>query len=304
MNPNQQVVLPFEYGLESIDNVLVQHVFDNVKEPELDSGSLRGISDSVNNRIAKDTPYVNIFNDYRLNLNNNTAGVSADFRTRLFWQANPLTTVRKLVEGRSLNARDTRAMALLVEMVIDVVTAIEIGANIPKNFMDGLFDNTIASFQRALGAGVNLVTGARQEVANVDIDPGTCGVLTSLSFTVPVQAQAREVAVLISRDDDDDLISIDPAAFSSTKVEVPLYIPSYEEMKVELLQASGVHNDFKAFVGITVKRVGLFSIARLLEFSQEFFPTTLNPTEAQLARIEELGLRAMARVGVLNLIPS
>lgn len=304
INSNQQIVLPFEYSTESIDSILIQHTFDNRKEPELDSGSLRAVTDDNNNRIAKDTPFQSIFNDYRLIINNNTGSVSNDFRSRLFWQANPLTTVRKIVQGRSLSPRDNAAIARLTELGIDLRTAVEIGIRIPRNMMEGLLDDTIDSFQRALGAAVNLITGTRQEIANVDIDPGTCGVLTSLSATAPIQAEAREVAILITRDDDDDLINIDPAAFSSSKVEIPLYIPSYEKMTVEALQVSGVHNNFKAFAGITVKRVGLFTIARLLEFSAEFFPATLNPSEAQLRRIEELGLRQMARVGVLNLIPS
>lgn len=304
LNKQQQVVLPFGYATESIDNVLIQHTVDNIKEPELDTGSLRDTTNVDENRIAKDTPYAQIFNDYRLNLNNNTGGVSADFRSRLSWQVSPLTVVRKIVEGKPLGPRDNAAIQRLTEMGLDIRTAIEIGVRIPRNFMEGLFDDTIDSFQRALGAGVNLVTGSRQEIANVDIDPGTCGVLTALSATVPIQAESREVAILITRDDDDDLVNIDPAAFKASKTEVPLYIPSYEKMTVEALQASGVHNNFKTFVGITVKRVGLATIARLLEFSREFFPPTLNPTEVQLARIEELGLREMARVGVVNFIPS
>jgi len=304
LNRQQQVVLPFEYATESLDDVLLQHTEDNIKRPELDTGSLRDTSNVDPNRIAKDTPYAQIFNDYRLNLNNNTGGLVADYRARLSWQVSPLTVVRKIVEGRSLGPRDNAALQRLTEMGLDIRTAIEIGVRIPRNLMEGLFDDTIDAFQRALGSGVDLVTGNRQEIANVDIDPGTCGVLTSLSSTVPVRAESREVAILITRDDDDDLVNIDPAAFKASLTELPLYIPSYEKMKVEALQASGVHNSFKAFVGITVKRVGLATIARLKEFSNEFFPVTLNPSEAQLARIEELGLREMARVGVVNFIPS
>ncbi len=304
INKQQQIVLPFGYVTESLDDVLIQHTEDNTKEPELDTGSLRDTTNVDENRIVKDTPFAQIFNDYRLNLNNNTGGLVADFRARLSWQVSPLTVVRKIVEGKTLGPRDNAALLRLTEMGFDIRTAIEIGIRIPRNFMEGLFDDTIDSFQRALGAGVDLATGNRQEIANVDIDPGTCGVITSLSSTVPVRAESREVAILITRDDDDDLVNIDPAAFKASKTEVPLYIPSYEKMTVEALQASGVHNNFKAFVGITVKRVGLFTIARLLEFSREFFPVTLNPSEAQLARIEELGLRELARVGVTNFIPS
>lgn len=302
LNRQQQLVMPFEYGVDSVDQVLVQHVLDNSKEPELDSGSLRGIADSVNNRIKSNIPYAYIFEDYRLNLNNNTGGTSADYRTRLFYAIKELTTVRKLVNNRSLNPRDRAAMEVLRASGLDVASIVAIGMRIPRNFTTGLDDQSIASFQRALGAAVNLVTNNRQEVANINVDPGTCAVLNSISFTVPIQAQAREVSILITRDDDNDLISIDPAAFSGSKVEVPLFIPSYENLKVEVLQISGVHNNFKAQVGIEVKKVGLATKARLLEFSGEFFPPQLPLTDEDIAAIEELHLRELARVGATSVL--
>ena len=304
LNRSQQIVLPIGYGVESVDTVLVQHVFDNVKAPELDTGSLRAITDSVDNRIKSGVPYAYIFEDYRLNLNNNSGGTSADFRTRLTYAIKELTTIRKLANKKLLNPRDTAAMAILAEAGLDITKIAEIGLRVPRNFNEGLDDQNIDSFLRALGAGVNLATSGRTEIANIDVEPGTCAVLNSLTLEVPIKAQAREVSIFITRDDDNDLITIDPAAFSSSKVEIPLFTPAYEKLKVEALLISGVHNNYKASVGIDVKRVGLFTKARLLEFSNEFFPPQLPLTDEEIKQIDELHLRSLARVGALSVLPN
>jgi len=302
LNRSQQVVLPFGYGVESVDSVLVQHVFDNIKKPELDTGSLRDITNAVDNRVKSDVPYAYIFQDYRLNLNNNTGGTSADFRTRLSYAIKELTTMRKLANKQPLNPRDTAAIARLAEAGLDVLKVADIGLRVPRNFTEGLDDQNIDSFLRALGANVDLSTAGRTEIANIDVEPGTCAVLNSMTLEVPTQSEAREVSIFITRDDDNDLIVIDPAAFSSNKVEIPLFTPAYEKLKVEAILVSGVHNNYKASVGIEVKRVGLFTKARLLEFSNEFFPPQLPLTEEEIRQIDELNLRQLARVGALSVL--
>ena len=112
------------------------------------------------------------------------------------------------------------------------------------------------------------------------------------------QADAGEVSILISRDDDDDLYKFDPVAMGVNQISIPLFTPAYQELKVEVLQGSGVHNGFKAYAGISVKNVGLFHKARLQEFSPDFVPDQVAPTEAEEALITELNLRELARVGV------
>lgn len=304
LNKTQQVAIPFGYAVESIDSALVQHVIDNTKISELDSGSLAGIA-AEDQEVGKDLPFEFIFNDYRLNINNNIGALSADYRTRLLFAVKELTTIRKLANGRTLSSKDNDAIKILKGTkdspgILDVISNFNIGMRIPKNFRDGLLDEVIGAEQRALGAGVNLVTGTRQELANIDVDSGTMLVLTNIGITVPVKADARDIEVFISRDDDSDLISFDPAALETSKKPFNLYTPAYDELKVEILQSAGVHNNFKAYAGFVKKRVGLFHKAKLLEFSADFIPDQINISEADLAAIDELHLRQLARVGAIS----
>ena len=300
MNKTQQVAIPFGYAVESVDDVLVQHVIDNTKISELDSGSLRGIA-AEDQEVGKDYPYEFIFNDYRLNLNNNVGAIQTDYRTRLLFAVKELTTIRKLANGQTLGTKDNKAIQVLKDAgLLDTISSFNIGMKIPKNFRDGLLDEVIGAEQRAFGAAVNLVTDTRQELANIDVDSGTMLVLTNLAMTVPVQAEAREVEVFISRDDDSDLLSFDPTALEATKKPFNLYTPAYNELKVEILQSAGVHNNFKAYAGFVKKRVGLFHKAKLLEFSADFIPDQISISEADLAAIDELHLRELARVGAIS----
>ena len=298
INSINQFVAPLNYAVESIAEVLIQHDYDGNKQPELDSSSLRDTTQQ-DNFVQKDTPYAFIFKDYRMRANNNVGAVQADYLTRLRFAVKELTTSRKFFSGIPLTPKDTNAINSLSESgIVDVNQLLRTASKLPANIKVGLDDSVIGSFQRAFGGALNLVTGERAVLADIDVEAGTVAVLTELTVTVPIKAQAREVSILISRDDDSDLYTIDPAAMRGTKVTIPLFTPAYKELKVEVLQASGVHNGFKAFAGIEVKNVGLFHKAKLQEFSPDFVPATVTPTEAEEQVIDELKLRELARVGI------
>lgn len=298
INSNQQFIAPLNYAVESIAEVLIQHDFDSKKEPELDSSSLRSTTE-LSNFVEKDTPYAFIFDNYIMRANNNVGAIQSDYLSRLRIAVKELTTSRKFYNGRTFSNRDKKAIQVLAESgIVDVNQILKTASKLPANIKVGLNDSVIGSFQRAFGGALNLVTGERAVLADIDVEAGTVAVLTELNFTVPAQAEAREVQILISRDDDTDLYSIDPTAMIGTKVTIPLYTPAYKELKVEVLQSSGVHNAFKAYAGIEVKNVGLFQKAKLQEFSPDFVPDTVQPTEAEEQVIEELKLRELARVGI------
>ena len=297
INSINQYVAPLSYSVESIADVLIQHDFDGQKQPELDSSSLRTITDE-DTFIQKDNPYAFIFSEYRMRANNNVGGIQSDYLSRLKFMVKELTTSRKFFQGREFTPKDNNAIRILAEAgLIDVNQLFVTGSKLPANVKQGLDDSIIGSFQRAFGGALNLVTGERKELANIDVSAGTMVALTELNLTVPVQAQAREVQIIISRDDDNDLYTIDPAAMRGTQISIPLYTPAYKQLKVEVLQVSGVHNAFKAYAGFETKNVGLFHKAKLQEFSPDFVPDTVTPTEEEERTIEELHLRELARVG-------
>ncbi len=293
-----QFVAALSYANESIADVLIQHDIDGVKPPELDSSSMRDFADRVNTFVEKDSAFAFIFNDYRMNANNNVGLIQNDYITRLKYMVKELTTSRKIFNGRTLSNRDRKAQEILAESgILNVEQAIQVASKLPKNVKSGLNDSNIGSFERAFGGGLNLITNQRAELANIDVSAGTVVVLTELAVTVPPQAQAGEVSIFISRDDDTDLYNFDPVALGIDQISIPLFTPAYKELKVEVLQISGVHNGYKAYAGFSVKNVGLFHKARLQEFSPDFVPDQVAPSETEEQLITDLNLRELARVG-------
>lgn len=294
-----QYVAPLSYANESIADVLIQHDIDGVKIPELDSSSMRDFTNPVDTFVERDSAYDFVFNDYRLNANNNVGAIQTDYITRLKYMVKELTSSRKFFSGRPFSNRDIAAIAMLNEAgIINAEQVIQTSSKLPANVKTGLTDSNIGGFQRAFGGSLNLVTGQREELANINVEAGTVAVLTELAVTVPAQADAGEVSIFISRDDDTDLYNFDPVALGVNQISIPLYTPAYQELKVEVLQGSGVHNGFKAYAGVSVKSVGLFHKARLQEFSPDFVPDQVQPTPQEEAVITDLHLRELARVGV------
>jgi len=284
LNKAQQMVLPLSYQVDSVDSILINHIFDDVSQPELDSGSLKGI-DNLDQLIGSESPYAFIFDEYRMNATNNTGGTSTDFRARLSYAIQPSTVLRKLANRIPLSLRDLEAATQLKDAgIVDVDKVFQIGFRQPENFTEGLNDRNKEGIQRALVAGVNL-SATRQELISFNVTPGDCAILKNLVIERPIQAEVGELTVFISRDDDDDLISYDPAVVQSSTSNLNLHIPAYDKLKVELLLNSGTHNNFKAFAGVEIKQVGLFTKARLQEFSGESFPTTI------AVSVEDLGLK-------------
>lgn len=293
-----QYVAPLEYANESIADVLIQHDIDGVKPPELDSSSMRDFTDRVNTFVEKDSAFAFVFNDYRMNANNNVGAAQPDYITRLKYMVKELTTSRKEFNGRPLSNRDRAAKEILAaNNILNVDQVIQTSEKLPANVKTGLNDANIGSFQRAFGGSLNLVTNQRAELANINIEAGTVAVLTELAVTVPAQADAGEVSIFISRDDDTDLYNFDPVALGVNQISIPLFTPAYQELKVEVLQTSGVHNGFKAYAGVSVKNVGLFHKAKLQEFSPDFVPDQVAPSPAEEQIITDLNLRELARVG-------
>jgi hypothetical protein len=233
-----------------------------------------------------------------MNATNNTGGTVTDFRSRLSYVIQPSTVLRKLANRIPLSLRDLEAATQLKEAgIVDVDKIFQIGFRQPTNFTEGLDDRNKEGIQRAFVANVDL-SATRQELVSFNVTPGDCAILKNLVIERPIQAEVGELTVFISRDDDDDLIAYDPAVVESSTTNLDLHIPSYAKLKVELLLNGGTHNNFKAYAGIEIKQVGLFTKARLQEFSGESFPTTITVSVEEQAQIDQLQLRNLARVGL------
>lgn len=297
LNKRQQFVEPLSYGVDNVDKILISHIIDSVAKPELDAGSLNGIA-APDNGIGEFVPYGFVFDEYRLNGQNNTGGTSADYRARLRYVIHQLTSIRKLANGKPFTARDEDAIARVLEVYgIDARAKFQTGFSLPKNFSEGFDDKNIDSVQRAFGDATTLTTANRSELMNFDVQNGQCLVLNALNIEVPIQAEVGEVTGFISRDNDDDLIIFDPAAFQSRTVRLPINIVAYETLKVEFQLVSGAHGDFKAYAAASTKRVGLMTKAKLLEFSSQDYPSNLGLSTAEERIIQEMALQEVARVG-------
>jgi len=164
INRSQQMVMPLGYSVDSIDDILINHIYDSREEPSLDSGSLKG-QGVADQEITTDNPYAFIFNEYRLNAQNNTGGTSNDYRAKLRYMIHPNTVVRKLANRITLTKRDFEAVAALKQAgIVDVTKVFDVGFRQPMNYTEGLNDRNKEGIQRALTPGITLGTSRTQLV--------------------------------------------------------------------------------------------------------------------------------------------
>ena len=211
----------------------------------------------------------------------------------------PNTVVRKLANRITLTPRDVEAVSSLKQAgIVDVTKVFDIGFRQPMNFTEGLNDRNKEGIQRALTPGITLGT-TRTQLMKFDVEKGDCAVLKTLVLQKPAQAQVGEATVSISRDDDEDLIQFDPAAIQGSTANIELHIPAYNEIKVELESNTANQANYKAYAALQIKVVGLWTKARLLEFSEDSFPIELTVSEAEQREIDSLMLKELNRAGLM-----
>jgi len=175
LNKKQQVVMPISYAVDAVDSISVNHIFDDFAQPNLDSGSLNG--NANDDMQIGQSPYAFIFDEYLMNAQNNSGGISADFRARLIFGVMPNTTMRRLANSIPLTKNDLDAIRGLKEAgIVDVTKVFEIGFRQPLNFSEGLDDRNKEGIQRALVPGITLGS-TRTELMNFDVEKGDCAVL-------------------------------------------------------------------------------------------------------------------------------
>ena len=272
INQKNQAVLPIRLGFEQVSNVGITPVVDSQKRDTIHSGQLPGISTSWNLFNATH-PIMLARKQLDINTENNSGGVSTDFRARMLYFVDAMDTAKKLGAGFALDEADLKAIEALDSgrrkaglKPIDVLQAVEIGIGLPHSFTDFLALHEVirGSQWGSIPPSTNLST-SRTEIFNKDvINPGKeAFTLESLYIERPAQSEMGEVTVFISRDEDDDLISFDPACLAGDNTTLNLHIHAFEKLKVEVVKTSGTHNNFKASALVSQRKVGLGFKAKL-----------------------------------------
>lgn len=297
VNTKSQIVVPLAFSVESVASTTVSHRVDNVKDEDLDTDCLRGIT--ADNVVHPDHELKYATKDYKLEAQNSTGGTSVDHRSRIVYLVDALTTARKLVNGYPLARRDIEAMKILKQKHnIDVEQLVKRGMGIPAKFEQFLTIHEVNDGKQ-FTMKANLSTANRVTLCDVDVPKGFAYVLEGIHCDVGAQATVGEVNMFISRDGDPDLLTLDPACFGASQTPIQLHIHAFENFRIEFDLNSGVHNNFKAYASFSIRKIGAGFKAKMLEFSPNSLPTFLDPTDEEMAIIESQNLREIARTGVM-----
>ena len=297
INTKTQIVVPLAFGVESVASITVAHRVDNVKDEDLTTDCLRGIT--KNNVIHPEHELKFSSKDYKLEAQNSTGSTSADHRSRIVYLVDALTTARKLTNGYPLARRDIEAMKILKQKHnIDVEKLVKRGMGIPAKFEQFLTIHEVNDGKQYT-MKANLSSSDRVTLVDVDVPKGYAYVLEGIHCDVGAQATVGEVNMYISRDGDPDLLKLDPACFGASQEPIQLHIHAFDNMKIEFDLNSGTHNNFKAYASFSVRKIGAGFKAKMMEFSPNSLPTHLDPTDEEMEIIESQNLREIARTGVM-----
>ena len=309
IDQKNQAVLPIKLGLEQATDVGVTPVVDSVKRDTIHTGQLPGISvdwDVFNaaHPMMLATKFIDV------NTENNSGSASTDFRARMLYYVDALDTAKKLGSGIPLSSADLDAIRDLQVLrkqrgldPIDVERAVEVGIGLPNDFNDFLSLHEVIRGSKwgVLPSSTNLST-TRTEIFNQDVvNKGRDGfTLESLYIERPSQAELGEVTVYISRDEDPDLISFDPACLAGDNTRLDLHIHAFDHLKVEVVKASGTHNSFKASCLVSQRKLGLGFKAKLAEFlGKNNLPNSIEISSAEQEIIDSQMLMQLARSGIV-----
>lgn len=297
VNTKSQVVIPLSFSVESVASTTVSHRVDNVKDEDLTTDCLRGIT--KNNEIHPDHELKYATKDYKLEAQNSTGSTSTDHRSRMIYLVDVLTTARKINNGYPLARRDIEAMKILKDKHnIDVEKVVKRGMGVPPKWEQFLSIHEVVGGKQYT-MKTDLSTSSRSTLVDVDVPKGFAYILEGIHCDVGAQTTVGEVNMYISRDGDPDLLKLDPACFSGSQEPIQLHIHAFENFKVEFDLNSGTHNDFKAYASFSIRKIGAGFKAKMLEFSPNSLPAHLDPTDEEMQIIESQNLREIARTGVM-----
>lgn len=308
-----KVFKPIHYSFEQVTSVSIQPIVDfQQRTGKLNVNQLPGIS-TDHNIFGGVHAHDIVAKEFILQAQN-TGSASTDFRSRLIGLVDAFDTATKLAliatktPEVKLSGRDEEAMSILRKRVdqgkppIDFDLANKLGISIPQQFEDFLkIHEVVGGLQRSLIDSTNLSSGSRTQLADIDVPfrGERAIVLESIYVERPTQSELGEVNAYISRDDDADLVTFDPAELRGDNVRTDLHIHAFNNMLVEFDLTSGTHNSYKASAVFSVRKIGIGFKAKMLEFlGENLLPEEIEISTKEKDIIDDLNLLEVARVGM------
>ena len=322
---NNQIIVPLTYSVESAESIKLQLHLDNTAVMhEIPSDILGGISNDIAPHAAHEIGYG--FENFTWKINNGQGAVHHNHRARLKYLIDARTTARRIVElvsnlgsyninpaedptpiaeeirsqnKKVLSHRDIQAISILwQERKINVLERILNGSNVPPVWEDFLKIHEVTGTEQD-GIKKNLTDEySNTSIIDYDVPEGRVATLEGLSSDVGAKNTLSEKTVSISRDNDKDYITYDPACMAASQSIETWHIHAFENINVRIKDTAQTNN-FKAWAGITIRKPGAAFKAKMEEFSPGVLSSSLEPSEAEERLIESLRLRELARVGIV-----
>lgn len=306
-NPDRsKVVKGHEVAYDAVDNVYLRIRPDANNLDRLHTNSLPG-----NNEPFHIEPPHEMFwarDQVVYTLDNNTGGAVTNYRSLTHVLVDDLDTVSKIINGYPLEARDIQAITNLKAKGIDVYQQAALGIGVPQNWNTFLEQHEVKGpycVMETLPQGTNLANGSTVDLINMDVpNKGKDAlVVESLWLQVGAANDGGNVQVVINRDDDLSYVTIDPAClpqnsnFNGNMVELDLHIHAFDNIHITVGQTGGVHNGFKAAVGLSRRNIGIGFKARMREFLGTL-PKNFDISSTEQAIIDKTNLADLIRAGL------
>lgn len=305
-NPDKsKVVKGLDFNFDAIDNVNLNLNVDKIKLDQLHTNSLPGVNEPFSVSSVHEQYWSRDQTVYTLS--NNTGGAVTNFRSMARILVDDLTTVDKLLMGYKLDSPDQRAIDNLKSAGIDIMEKSMLGVGIPSDFSQFLAEHGVKgpyNWMESLPQGTNL---SAVPVNLIDMDVPNKGqeamVLETIWCQVGNATDIGNVQLVITRDDDINYITLDPACFpqnsnfNGNMVPFQIHVHAFDHLTVSVKQSGGTHNGFKASIGVSRRNIGLAFKYKLLEFSG-LLPKNVDISPAEKALADKLNLADWIRSGL------
>lgn len=310
-NPDKsKVVKGLDFAMDSVDNVVLDTRVDNQAMDQLLSNSLPGISRPY--YIAEPHEFYWARDQVVHKVLNNTGGTVSNYRMRSTILVDDLTTVDKVMMGYPLEQRDNDAINVLKNNLgIDLYQKVTLGVGIPSQFSQFLAEHEVIPrkpfpymLMEALPHGTNLSSTAVDLISRDVYNKGEeAWVVENLWFPPAAASDIGNVTIKITRDDDIDYLTLDPACFPSDSnnttsiTNMPLHIHAFDHLEISIVQSGGTHNSYQASATMSRRNIGLAFKAKILEFGGKL-PKNVDITKAEQDIIDNLHLMELIRSGL------
>lgn len=307
-NPDKsKVVKGLDFNFAAVDNVYLNIRPDNYALDSLHTNSLPGVNEPFHVESAHEMYWARDQSVYTLA--NNTGGTVSNYTSMARILVDALDTASKIIMNYPLVQRDLDAIANLKTKGVDVYEQAQLAIGLPQTFEQFLEIHEVKGpycFMETLPQGTNLSTNNPVDLVNMDVPNKGKEALVVESLWVQVGAASDlgNVQILISRDDDLDYITLDPAAFpqnsnfNGNMVELDLHVHAFDRLRIQVNQVGGTHNGFKAAAGMSRRGLGLAFKAKMKEFLEKL-PLNVDITTAEQAIIDQKNLADYIRTGLL-----